>query len=272
MFAGTMKILITYLKKRKKNIQLLLKKPALQYTPETFHELRIEIKKWNALLELIHFCSINFKKKKVYKHFKPIFCQAGKIRELQIEEIILKKYFPVIEVKEYSVHLNAIRIKEEALFFLITKTKFLDKIKKQFTETIPFLEKIKKKKIDIYIKKRKRKINAFLKHKNNETIPFHKMRKLLKQFLYTLNLVDIKQQNLLLLKEDLLPDLLGRWHDNQVIIKHLKKAINRVVMNPNEKTQLEVLKNTFYQENEQLLKRINAFIPLSKFYPCPKKS
>jgi hypothetical protein len=60
-----MKALAKYLKKREDTIESLLKKPARKYTPDTFHALRIKIKKLNALSGLIKFGVRDFKKKNI---------------------------------------------------------------------------------------------------------------------------------------------------------------------------------------------------------------
>ncbi len=43
------KALKKYLKKREESIQFLLEQPKRAYTPASFHELRVEIKKMDAL-------------------------------------------------------------------------------------------------------------------------------------------------------------------------------------------------------------------------------
>lgn len=87
-----MKALKTYLKSRKKASLFQLEKPRIKYSLETFHQLPIEIKKLNALFDLISSSSKKFRCKKMIKAFKTIFRQARKVRDLQIEEASLKKY------------------------------------------------------------------------------------------------------------------------------------------------------------------------------------
>jgi CHAD domain-containing protein len=87
-----MKALTTYFVTRKKTLLSLLEKSEKKYTPSTFHQLRVELKKLNALFDLIEFSSTKFRRKKVIKPFKTIFKQAGKVRDLQIEEASFKKH------------------------------------------------------------------------------------------------------------------------------------------------------------------------------------
>jgi hypothetical protein len=71
----------------------------------------------NSIFDLIHFCSNNFKQKTTYKPFKSIFRQAGKVRELQIEAAMLKKYFQNNVIKDYGKSLKRLRLKGEEDFF-----------------------------------------------------------------------------------------------------------------------------------------------------------
>src|SRR5258708_6187319 len=88
----TEKALKNYFARRRKAITSLLRKPARKIVAQNFHQLRIEIKKLNAFYALINYRSKEFKKKKTFKPLKQIFKQAGKVREIQLEQALLKKY------------------------------------------------------------------------------------------------------------------------------------------------------------------------------------
>ena len=61
-----MKALKKYFKNRIIAINQLIETPRDAYTAETFHQLRVETKKLNALFELINFSENGFKKKKLF--------------------------------------------------------------------------------------------------------------------------------------------------------------------------------------------------------------
>ena len=86
-----------YLKKIRKNIIALLKKSPEKFEDEDYHKLRVEIKKLKAIAGFIEFSNKKFSKKKHLKPFIKVYKQAGKIRELQLEESFLKK-------EEFSIH------------------------------------------------------------------------------------------------------------------------------------------------------------------------
>ena len=81
---------LDYLKKVRKNITALLKKSPVIFKDEDYHKLRVEIKKLKALAGFIQFSNKHFSQKKTLKPFLKVYKQAGKIRELQLEDAFLK--------------------------------------------------------------------------------------------------------------------------------------------------------------------------------------
>src|SRR4030095_9185250 len=127
-----MKTLKKYFDDREFAINRFLEQPRDVYTPETFHKLRVEIKKLNALFDLIDFCCKDFKRKKTFKPFCKIFRQAGKVRELQIEEAIVQNYCNHSCLIDYQNKLKLQQLKEELDFFLIVKKKLINRLNKKF--------------------------------------------------------------------------------------------------------------------------------------------
>lgn len=263
-----MKALIKYLKNREDAINFLLKKSKRAYTPTTFHKLRVEIKKLNAFFELIHFCSNNFKYKKIIKPLKLIFRQAGKVRELQVEEAMLRKYLINNLLKNYRASLTKLRLKEQEDFFSIANKKFIARLTKTYREILPFLTKTDKKKVNSYMEKKRKKIEKLLSQDTLQKTQVHALRKRLKKFHYSLESLNLKKKNRLLPKKDVLPDLLGKWHDFQVIIRHLKKAMDTYRINPKEMGQLEKIKAKFSSDSELLFNKIIVTIHTSEFSQC----
>ena len=58
-----MKIGAEFLKKQEEALTFLLVKPSAKFTSNDFHQLRLEIKKLNAFLDLVNFCSNDFNRK-----------------------------------------------------------------------------------------------------------------------------------------------------------------------------------------------------------------
>ena len=260
-----MKAITKYLKKRKEAITFLLEKPQQTYTPAVFHKLRVEIKKLNAFFELINFCSKDFKRKKTFKPFKLIFSQAGKVREFQVEEAMLKKYFLNTLLTNYRVGLKQLRLKEQNDFFLIVNKKFYDGLNKKYCKIMNLLKKADIKNVKSYLEKKRKLIKKLLSQDTLQTPQIHALRKSLKTFNYNRKILDLEKNNRPLPKKEILAELLGKWHDCQIIIRHLKKTIDACGINPKEMNQLIKIKAKLFSKSQLVLKKIHEAIPSSEF-------
>jgi CHAD domain-containing protein len=242
-----------YLKKRKESIITLLKKPRHLYTPNTFHDLRVEIKKLKAIHEIINFCSPEFKSNKVFKPHKQIFKQAGKVRDIHIEEAMLKKYFNTNLLKEYRSDLRGHRLKEQDNYFSILNKKSLTKLNKTYRKIRSFIDVVSKKKVTEYLNKEKKKITKLQNHLLKSQA--HELRKLLKTFNYNLKILASNKQNKLLQLETL-TELLGKWHDGVITVTNLKKAIKDRSINEKEVTQIKKIEFKILSDNTKLFNEI----------------
>jgi CHAD domain-containing protein len=256
-----MKALRTYFKIRKSAVNLILEKSPKSYTPETFHTLRVEIKKMNALFDLLNYCSKKFKHKKIYKPFRLIFKQAGKIRELQIEEYLLAEQPNSHLLQAYRNRLQKLETKELLRFFSIVNKSFVRKLKKKYRKIIPMLAKTSKKKMNRYMDEKRRAIKKLMCKTNFKKTQMHTFRKRLKTYQYNEKILNCGSQNQSLPDKNILSDLLGKWHDYEVIINHLKKGINSNKTIPSETKQLQITKAILTSKRELLFNKINATLP-----------
>ena len=256
-----MKALRTYFNKRKSVINLTLEKSPKSYIPETFHSLRVEIKKINALFDLLSYCSKKFKRKKNYTSFKLIFKQVGKIRELQIEESLLAEQPNSHLLQAYRNHLKKLETKELRRFFAIVNKSFIKKLKKRYNKIIHSVTKASGKKVNQYIDKKRRAITKLMCKTKFKKMQMHTFRKRLKTYLYNEKILICESQNQTLQDKNILSDLLGEWHDYEVIIDHLKKAIKSNDTIPSQTKQLQVTKALLTSKRELLFDKINATLP-----------
>jgi len=261
-----MKTLTKYIKNREAAIDFLLRKPRNKFTQNTYHKLRVEIKKLNSVFDLIRFYSTDFRRKKTYRPFKSIFRQAGKIRELQIEAGMIKKYFRNNSSNDYEKRLKRLRLKGEEEFFLLVNRKLLSQLKKKYRIILSYLSGIDKETMNTYLEKKKTKIKELLGRDGIQTKQIHQLRKELKILNYNNTIVSHKKEEESLSKQDLLPELLGKWHDCQVIIKHLKKTLNRGLLRPTELEKLKQIESKIAAKCNILFNEINNAIPESEFF------
>lgn len=260
-----MKILQKQLNKRIATIVALLKTPRRKYTSATFHKLRVEIKKLNALLDLVNFCAADFKRKKTFEPFQLIFRQAGKIREIQLEEALLKTYLPNPESwSAYRKSLKTERLQEQACFFTMVNDTLIARLKRKYHKIATHLDEVSPKKANNYLEKKKNKIQKLLVNGAVEAEQAHELRKRLKVLQYTVKSLSPGEEKPL--KKDVLPELLGKWHDCQVIARNLEKVIGNGGTDPQELKQLKKIKREMLSESNKLFEQINTAIQASEFF------
>jgi len=251
-----MKTLTRYLGRREIAIYLLMKRPRDKFTTHTFHRLRVEIKKLNAFLQLIGFCSDDFKRKKTFKPFGKLFHQAGKVRELQLEKKVLKKYKLDNLLMDYLESLNKLRAVEKETFFSMLKGKPASKLKKKFQVIVPHIFKIDSIKEAEYLAEYKILFNEIQTQQALEPHQIHHIRKWLKELWYNCKILSIEPQNISILNKGYLPALIGKWHDYDNIINHLKFMVQNGEVNFQEINCIENIIEKLSSDRESLFNNL----------------
>ncbi|HXB42142.1 MAG TPA: CHAD domain-containing protein [Bacteroidia bacterium] len=250
----------SYFQKRINTINLLKKKATHSFTPSDYHSLRIEIKKLNAILEFINFYKSDFKKKHFIKNYKNIFKTAGKIREFQLEEDFIKKSKSKNLLKDYSRRLKELKQKEKIVFQKEIKGKFTGEIKKSHKQVLKVLNKATEEDAVNYLRVRKNKIETLFGGKKVKQKKVHELRKKLKEFFYNTKMLGGKESHKNEVKMDNFQELLGKWHDKIVIIKHLKETVKSDKIGEKELQQLIKLKWNLVSGREMLFRKITKII------------
>lgn len=260
-----MKALTKSLAKRENTIALLLATPKSAYTPETFHKLRVELKKMNALFDIIEYCLPAFKREKNFKPFKEIFEQAGKVRELQITEKLLHTTF---RRKTFS-YSNQLLLKKQksaiAAFFKIITPVFIAKLHKIFQSIDRFGEKTKKADVQSYLQKKRKKLKNILLQSKIQEEEVHEVRKRLKTYNYNRRIVEKKSTKTGVQSTDHLSDLVGKWHDLRITLDYINGTRKENRMQPAESKQLVAVTKKLDDESNLLFKDILKAIPHSEF-------
>lgn len=201
------------------SIVILLRKPVVQFGPKDFHTLRVNIKRIKALLFLIDSSTKNFKKKKYYKPFRQLFRQAGKVRELQLQETMLKKYPPEPALTMYFNHLELELHHEQQQFFTLANKHLRKSLKEKAKLITAAMDSIKSESVTAYLKKIREDIKSVLTSEILQEHDVHLLRKQIKE-LYYLQRIFQPDNNRLDIADDF-QELLGQWHDCQVIRQDL---------------------------------------------------
>jgi len=262
-----MKSLRKYIWRRFYAIKYLQQTPPEKCSPALIHKLRVEIKKVKALLNLINRCSGEFKKTKTFGPFKSIYRQAGKIRDLQLEEIFLQKYSDHVDVKNYIKRVKILGKKRLDKYYKIINKKLLRRQRDACDKCQPFISALSRKVVSKYIMNQKDKVERFARRDSFKSQDIHRLRKRLKEFDYNRKSIgsatSVDKTNY----DKDLPILLGQWHDYQVMIRHMKKIATKSNNGDfNTTSQLAKIKNQISKDSDQLLKKIKNSLRHSAFY------
>ncbi|HVM89849.1 MAG TPA: CHAD domain-containing protein [Puia sp.] len=212
-----------YIEKRYSLIDSFFSKPKQKFVAEDYHRLRVEIKKMNAAFKLISYCAKKFNRKKYDKLYRDIFKQAGKIREMQMQESVLKKFKLYKTLKGFILEGKQLQKAESAKFFALVKYRKATKLRRNKNQITSFLKQLNKDCIEGFFIKQRKKINAVSGKKNLTPAEIHKLRKLIKDFRYMWKLFFPERSTSS--RIDFLTELIGKWHDYDVVGKNLHNAI-----------------------------------------------
>jgi CHAD domain-containing protein len=253
-----MKSVKIYFKHRLLTFSALLKNTSVPYNSESFHQLRIEIKKLAAFFKLLKFCSKDFPRKKNLQPYKIIFDQAGIVRELEIVKTIVDKSLPASALPGYNSYLKRITAKECVLFFTILKKHPLRSSNATYKKISPFISCITEKKSSHYLDKLYKRLYDVSGKKNAATAKQqHDLRKLLKIIVFTKKSLELQNNEPTNKQEHALTQELGTWHDDYVTIRYLQKALRLKEIPPQEKQELKTIVARLRADNQLLVKKIN---------------
>lgn len=238
------------------SILLLLRKPETQFGPRDFHALRVDIKRIKALLSLISAHCEDFRRKKQYKPFRILFRQAGIVRELQLQETILKKYGPEPELTTYFNQLDVELHHEQQLFFNLNSQQLLKSLKAKARKIYASLGEIKGGFVKRYLQEKREDIRSLMTSEILAEHDVHLLRKKIKE-LYYLQMIFQPENNHLDITDDF-QELLGQWHDCQVIREDLLADAQNHKRPPGEIKAIMALHKKISAQATRLLAKIQT--------------
>ncbi len=164
----------------------------------------------------------------------------------------------------YRKNLKQNRLNEQKQFFGMLNKNFISRLKRKHKVILPFLSEIDSKKANKYIDKSKNNIKKLLNQGTIKKRQLHELRKRLKILDYNIKSLTSGNKKSLA-KKSVLPVLLGKWHDNQVMLAHLNKEIKSRKINLKEIHYLEKVRMKISSGNEVLLNKINYAIRTSEY-------
>ena len=212
-------------------------KAGITGTAKDIHRARLDVKKIFAILDLLSIVRLKNEKEPGYDRlFKKLYTISGKIREIQVNFLLLSKpEFTIYDMNPYKLNL-LLQERERTGEFLKTIRKFDEKelawVEKRIKKEVYKIKPVTlKKKTNHYIRAKTAVIIALFEKENDEQ-NLHKVRQHLKELSTVLSLViNVKPSGKLeqtiagLNKSEM---MIGEWHDKVVMADSLENFLNHV--------------------------------------------
>jgi len=253
----TKKQLAKYFRKHVNAVKELTEKANEQFTAEDFHQLRVEIKKIRAFVVMLKSSAMKFNPNIVIKPIKKIFDQAGKVRQIQLEEEALKKYDPdrTLQLFPHTLHLKE---QEEKNNFAAIQHRFKKKIRRVVNHIVPVIKESNIHDIKKYIKDTKKELGDLLSKETLETKQVHELRKGLKKLYYNLKSLKLAYKSIVFKNGRTLQELMGQWHDTRVMARDFLKATRKRIIAPTETEEILKIASQLDAKSLQLYKKIDV--------------
>lgn len=207
-----MKALEHFTIKNIKRLQSLLKSFPSGKEKEELHQMRLQIKKIKALLQLIHFNNKEFRTHKHFIPFRAIFREAGTIRDTGIRKEQLEHYT--------QIHAPFFRSPDLALRkFKKDKHGHIKAVRKQHKIILGEIRDVKSRTYSLYLYKKNKELNTLLSDGITQK-DLHGLRKLIKEIIYLTSIKKKKSKIDPFLIES--AELIGNWHDKKILIPWIR--------------------------------------------------
>jgi CHAD domain-containing protein len=244
-----------YFIKRSAGIGYFLNLNPKNYKPETFHKLRTEIKKINAVFDILNDCVKSFKRTKTFEPLEIIFKSAGEVRDVQVKKKLFEKYKILPNPNRLASQLEKeLRNAKEEFNKQITK-KIISGVKRNLASAAEVIAALKHKDVRSYFKKEEEKIKELLKHELKPE-KLHELRRQLKIFYYGLRAGGWSRQDVPLHKMDAVQEVLGKWHDVRVAEKYLAARKRQKDISKFAKKRLDGIRINLKKDAEASIKQV----------------
>lgn len=250
-----MKNLKRYWNRRVDNVVSLITITRNAGNANYYHDIRIEVKKIKALFELIRYHDRDFKLKKNLEPFRQLFERAGRIREIQIEKKLLKKYLRQSSSPYLAVLLSAQNDYDKS-FNKIPVTQVVSNILAARNRVKRHIDELSVQAMEKYLVKMERKVMKKLSGELHGRV-VHQLRKKLKTLHYNIDQVQPNREMMGGQHWIKFLDALGKWHDCEVAIRHLKKFVRKSKLKNVKVREVSNMLFNLTKEKTALLKRIN---------------
>jgi CHAD domain-containing protein len=231
------KSLIKHLKKYKNNRD-----------PEALHQIRVDIKKIKAALQVIKNGKKGFKAHKNFIPFRKIFRRADNIREPDVLMQMLKRYQPG-EITDDRIFGSR---KHSAKAFESDIPYFIWTVKSHAKKLEALSNKVRSDDLRKYLQGKKQELKSLLYPRPRMRI-IHEVRKAVKEIIYLSEVQDTLKG-----KEakfyDKVQDTIGQLHDKQVLLGIIKNKKDETSI-----TQREAIKSESLSDKKEIFRLVREY-------------
>ncbi|MCX6288055.1 MAG: CHAD domain-containing protein [Bacteroidetes bacterium] len=254
-----------FFKKRITSFLANLYRASITGDERDIHRTRVDMKNIYAILEMFEMLNPEKFNPENFEVFKALFSFSGKIRELQVNQLVIEKNGP--ETVGMSFFIKYLRSRENKLskqFISVVQQFDEKKLKKSERSMKKLCQEIKVKTLrarsEKFIVKKAKKISLLRNYPSNPD-NIHGIRKHLKAMVTILTLVSMvfmdEKQDAILRRLNQTEMLIGNWHDNQVLIEYIDQFLLKTKKVSREyQLQLQVLRNKIMKSNQELLQSL----------------
>jgi CHAD domain-containing protein len=198
-------------------------------SPDSIHDLRVAIKRLNALVQLISYRkNSNYRLKRNFAYLKRLFKAAGPLRDLQVlEELFVnfgESFGSISDIMPDQFHIDKKKAERDFLIFAKKYNQF--KFNRLFKNIGIQIQNMENKLLNIQIQNIRQSHLLMLKNFSNpdsDVYNLHSARKIVKDFAYWLEMEDKEttQNNDRFLQQKEAGRYLGNWHDRMVLYNFL---------------------------------------------------
>lgn len=235
------------------SIEAILQKPGHAYTPGDFHALRLGIKKIKAILTFLRFYDPDFNRDKYFKPFEALFKLAGEVREIHIQQTLLDQYKSDPLLEKYFADLASNLQHHQGAFGELIDAKLRKKVKLNAKKVDAYFQKAASRLMNKYLLDEQSRVDLLLKTEKLAKKDVHDLRKQIKNIYYLQKNFQPRDKRLVIADE--FQEMLGKWHDDQVIAKDLLKgAQNHKLTSAEVKALMSLRKNILARASRLLTK------------------
>lgn len=247
--------LIDYTDQRIQLLEKIVATHPVAYNIETFHALRVEIKKIRFILQLLRYTRTDLTQGKSAGLLKKIFRGAGRVRDCHIQNQILASFAKDPQFAVFREKMNQALAKRKKQFFRLMRTIPTNTLGEKLQELLFCTGSVRKQEVKAYLHEQEQLTIDCVQRKKISDKELHRLRKIYKKITYTRKILHLENDPAES-KREALADSIGKWHDAAVTHQKLQKSFSGMAHTHEEQTLLKRMLSDLSAQSKRHHRRI----------------